>query len=86
MEPGSTSLRRSEHVSRLVPLPQREVVRRLRKLGFEGPFPGQKHPHMMKGERRITIPNPHGGDISSGLIAEILRQACVTRDEWFSVA
>jgi hypothetical protein len=41
---------------------------------------------MTRGELRIRVPNPHGSVISSGLIAEILRQAGVSRDDWESVA
>jgi predicted RNA binding protein YcfA (HicA-like mRNA interferase family) len=33
---------------------------------------------------RVTIPNPHGGEIDPGLIRRILRQADVTLDEWIN--
>ena len=33
----------------------------------------------------VIIPNPHGGEISVGLLAEILRKARISREEWFSV-
>jgi predicted RNA binding protein YcfA (HicA-like mRNA interferase family) len=39
---------------------------------------------MHKGGLGVRIPNPHGDDIGTGLIAEILRQAGVSRDEWES--
>jgi hypothetical protein len=41
---------------------------------------------MAKGQLRIRVPNPHGAVISIGLIAEILRQAGVSREEWESAA
>jgi len=49
-------------------VPRRELIRKLRRLGFEGPFSGKKHEYMRKGNIRIIIPNPHGQDIDPGLI------------------
>jgi hypothetical protein len=40
---------------------------------------------MQRGDTTATIPNPHVGDISVGLLARILRQASVSREEWESV-
>ncbi len=38
---------------------------------------------MVKGTKKIRIPNPHGsGDIDISLIKEILRQAHISSDEW----
>jgi predicted RNA binding protein YcfA (HicA-like mRNA interferase family) len=37
---------------------------------------------MARGERVLTIPNPHGSDIGLGLLAMILRQAGVSRKDW----
>jgi len=37
---------------------------------------------MIKGELKIHIPNPHKGDVSKGLLAEILRQANISSSEW----
>jgi hypothetical protein len=45
----------------------RELVFYLKKVGFEGPYPGSKHQYMTKGEFKLTIPNPHQGDISADL-------------------
>ncbi len=68
----------------LSPVSRRELVRKLRELGFEGPFPGGKHEWMRRGGLRVTIPNPHGGAIDPGLIRRILRQAGISVDEWLS--
>ena len=54
----------------------------LRRLGFDGPYPGGKHSLMIAGTTRITIPNPHRSDISGGLPARIPREAGISRDEW----
>lgn len=66
------------------PVSWRELVRRLRILGFTGPEWGGKHPFMIKGILKLRIPNDHGEDISSALLAEILRQAGIGNDEWES--
>ena len=47
----------------LSPVSRRELVRKLKRLGFEGPFPGGKHEWMRRGGLRLTIPNPHPGSI-----------------------
>lgn len=69
---------------RLAPISWRELVKRLRKLGFDGPFEGGKHPYMIKGNIVITLPNPHRSDVSVDLLRRILRQARVSRKEWLS--
>jgi predicted RNA binding protein YcfA (HicA-like mRNA interferase family) len=66
----------------LNPVSRRELVRKLKALGFEGPFPGGKHQWMRRGGLRLTIPNPHGGAIDPALIRRILRQASITLDAW----
>jgi predicted RNA binding protein YcfA (HicA-like mRNA interferase family) len=69
-------------VAELVPVSWPNLVRRFRKLGFDGPFQGGKHPYMIKGDLVLTIPNPHRGDIGIDLLSRILKQAGVTKDEW----
>lgn len=69
----------------LNPVSRRELVRKLKALGFEGPFPGGKHQWMRRGGLRLTVPNPHGGAIDPGLIRRILRQAGLTLEEWLNV-
>jgi predicted RNA binding protein YcfA (HicA-like mRNA interferase family) len=71
-------------MSSLSPVSRRELVRKLKSLGFEGPFPGGRHQWMRRGSLRLTIPNPHGGAIDPGLIRRILRQAGISLDEWTS--
>jgi predicted RNA binding protein YcfA (HicA-like mRNA interferase family) len=66
----------------LRPVPRRELMRRLKALGFEGPFPGGRHQWMRRDGLRVTIPNPHGSEIDPGLIRRILRLAGITVDEW----
>jgi len=64
------------------PCSRRELIRKLKKLGFEGPFPGGRHSYMKREKFRLIIPNPHGSQIDSVLIKEILKQAGITVEEW----
>jgi predicted RNA binding protein YcfA (HicA-like mRNA interferase family) len=63
-------------------LPRKDLIRKFRALGYSGPFSGGKHQFMIKGSRKIRIPNPHVGDISASLVKEILRQAGISPQEW----
>jgi len=67
---------------RLAPISRRELVRRLQRLGFEGPYSGGRHEFMLRGDCRLILPNPHRGDISVDLLRRILRRAGVSREEW----
>jgi predicted RNA binding protein YcfA (HicA-like mRNA interferase family) len=37
---------------------------------------------MRKGDRSVRIPNPHQGDIGTGLLNRLLKQAGISREEW----
>ena len=68
---------------RLAPVNRKILIRRLRRLGFEGRH-GGSHEYMSKGDRfKVWIPNPHGGVIDVGLPAKVLKQAGVSRSDWF---
>ena len=60
-------------MGKLKPISHKELVRKLRKLGFDGPYSGGKHLFMIKGNLTLTIPNPHGKDISVELLKRILK-------------
>jgi predicted RNA binding protein YcfA (HicA-like mRNA interferase family) len=67
----------------LSPCSRREFIRRLRALGFDGPYAGGKHEYMTKpGGATVTVPNPHRGDISVDLLSRILRVAKINHDDW----
>jgi len=44
-------------VSRWTPCRRQDFIRRLRHLGFDGPFSGTRHQFMVYGEHRLTIPS-----------------------------
>ncbi|PIU99387.1 hypothetical protein COS59_00035 [Candidatus Wolfebacteria bacterium CG03_land_8_20_14_0_80_36_15] len=60
----------------------RKMIQKFRRLGFDGPYSGGRHLFMIKDKLKIRIPNPHRKDISRYLIAEILRQAGISPEEW----
>lgn len=64
------------------PIKRRELIACPRRLGFSGPFAGGKHEFMQRDSLSLTIPNPHGGDIGPRLLAQLLRQARITREDW----
>ena len=61
---------------------RRDLIKRFRELGFEGPMTGGHHAFMIKGALKVRIPNPHQADIGVALLKEILRQAGISDDEW----
>ena len=62
---------------------RRDLIRKFRTLGYEGPFSGGKHQFMIRERKKIRIPNPHGNaDISVSLLKEILKQAGIRDSEW----
>ena len=60
------------------PISRRDLIG----IGFDGPFTRSGHPYMAKDRIKVTIPNPHRGDISRGLLATILHQAGISREDW----
>jgi predicted RNA binding protein YcfA (HicA-like mRNA interferase family) len=69
-------------LTKLKPVSWKELVKRLKELGFEGPYQGGKHPFMVKGGLVLTIPNPHKRPIGADLLLRILKQAKLSRREW----
>jgi predicted RNA binding protein YcfA (HicA-like mRNA interferase family) len=65
-----------------VPIKRKELIRALKQAGFEGPYAGGKHEFLVKGNLRLTLPNPHPGEISRDLLSRILKQAGISREEW----
>lgn len=70
---------------RLVPVSRGELIRRLRAAGFSGPYAGGSHEFMLRGIRRLILPNPHRKAIGVDLLSRVLRQAGITRREWLDL-
>jgi hypothetical protein len=68
------------------PLKRRDFIRKLRALGFDGPFSGTRHQFMVFGEHRQTIPT--NSEYSVPQVRMLLRQVesilgrSVSLDEW----
>jgi hypothetical protein len=56
---------------RLTPVSWDDLVRTLAGMDFTGPYRSGKHHFMIRGEFKLTIPNPHGQDIGVPLLKEI---------------
>lgn len=68
---------------RLTPTSRSDLIRRLRRAGWDGPYSGGRHQFMVKGPSQLTIPNPHGGrDIGINLLKIVLDEAGISREEW----
>ena len=69
-----------------MPISRKELIRKFRNLGFNGPYSGGKHQFMVKEELKVRVPNPHqAGEVSDSLLREILRQAGISKDDWTKV-
>lgn len=66
----------------MVPVSWVNLVKRLRQLGFDGPYQGGKHPYMLKDNLVLTIPNPHTKEVGIPLLSRILRRAGISQEEW----
>jgi predicted RNA binding protein YcfA (HicA-like mRNA interferase family) len=64
------------------PTKRKDLIKALKAAGFDGPFAGGKHEFLIKGALLLTLPNPHQNEISKDLLARILRQAQISREEW----
>ncbi len=73
-------------MSGLSPISHRDLVRRLSRAGFEGPFRGGKHRFMVRKKRRVVLPNPHKEVIGVDFLVHILKQAGVSHEEWESLS
>ena len=67
---------------RIGPVSLEAFLKKLRVLGFEGPYAGGRHFFMIKGDLRLTVPNPHKKEIGVDLLLKLLKQAGITREEW----
>lgn len=73
-------------MSQWVPSKRREFIRKLRKLGFEGPFVGTRHHFMVYDENRLAIPSNREYSIPQLKMmlreAEAILKRKIPLDEW----
>ena len=71
------------------PCKRREFIRRLRKLGFDGPFSGTRHQFMVYQQHRLAIPS--NAEYSVPQLRFMLQEVAriigreITVDEWNSL-
>ncbi len=62
---------------------RREIIKRLKRLGFDGPHSGGKHQFMRRKDGlKIRVPNPHQSEPSIGLLLLILKHAGISKSDW----
>jgi len=44
------------------PIKRKDLVKYLRKYGFDGPYSGSRHQFMIRKDITLRIPNTHGSD------------------------
>lgn len=73
-------------MSRWTPCKRREFVRKLKSLGFEGPYSGSRHQFLVRGQNRLAIPTNE--EYSVPQLRMMLREVetilgrAVSPDEW----
>ena len=64
-----------------MPLKPAELVKKLRKLWFEWPFPWGRHMHMIKWDIVIPVPFHWWKELWIWLISAIISEIWISRDE-----
>lgn len=73
-------------MSQWKPCKRRDFVRRLQKLGFDGPYVGTRHQFMVYSHRRLAIPSP--AEYSVPQLRVLLREVAeivgrtISADQW----
>lgn len=64
------------------PIKRKDLIYYLRQIGFDGPYSGGKHQIMIKGNLTLRVLNPHQSDIGKELLARVLKQAGISKEDW----
>lgn len=64
------------------PVKRADLIRYLRVLGFGGPYAGARQQIMARGNATLRFPNPQQGEIGTGLLLRVLKQAGIARVDW----
>jgi hypothetical protein len=72
-----------------MPCKRRDFIKKLRQLGFDGPFSGTRHQFMVFGENRLTIPSNDEYSVAQlrmmiREVEEIIDRA-ISLDEWIAL-
>ena len=66
----------------LHPINRKELIRKLKALEFRGPYSSGTHQYLERGNEKIFIPNPHGKDIGTPLLKQIIKQLKISKDKF----
>ncbi|HWQ96330.1 MAG TPA: type II toxin-antitoxin system HicA family toxin [Candidatus Methylomirabilis sp.] len=73
-------------MDKINPLPAKEVVKALEKIGFQQIRQKGSHLFMRHSDGRTTLITVHPGeDIGKGMIRKIISDARITREEWLDL-
>jgi hypothetical protein len=74
-------------MNQLTSIKRRDFIRKIKKLGFDGPYIGKKHQFMVYQSYRLTLPSNEDFSIPQlkMLIKEIedIIKNIITNDDWF---
>jgi hypothetical protein len=76
-------------MSQWTPCKRRDFIRRLRKIGFDGPYSGTRHQFMILGQHRLAIPS--NSEFSVSQLRMMVREVQqiigrdIEPDEWNSL-
>lgn len=77
-------------MNRWTPCKRRDFIRRLRKLGFEGPYSGTRHQFMTYQNHRLSIPSNSEYSVSQlrFMIREIgaILEREITMSDWYALS
>jgi predicted RNA binding protein YcfA (HicA-like mRNA interferase family) len=65
--------------NRLAPVSRRELIKRLKEIGFVGPYIVPDHAFMVRGITRVKIPNPHKQELSTSFLKSLEKVGSVVR-------
>ena len=69
----------------LTPISRRNLIKKLKRLGFRGLYSGGKYQFMEKDDFKIFIPNPHGKDIGKTLLNRIIKELEISDSDFMDL-
>jgi len=69
----------------LRPISRRVLIKKLKMLGFRGPYSGGKHLFMIKDNFKLSIPNPHQKDIGIVLLSLVIKELKLTVQDFMEL-
>ena len=67
------------------PISRRELIRKLRSIGFLGPYSGGRHEYLERDGFKLFVPNPHGKDIGPVLLSRIILELKISRKKFIEM-